>query len=270
VSKRVRGVDLPDGGRIAVAVRGKGPPVLLLRPLGGSLVSWGPFADALARRCRVIAFDPRGAGDSSPPPLGTTTRSMAVDALAVLDALAIERAHVYGLSLGGMVASWVAIDAPGRVARLVLASTPVRGSMLPAGGWRRALELARCLVRPARDAEACLAVAILSNGFRARRPDEVARIAERARARPASHRGLLTLLAAAAWHDVAARIGDVAADTLVLAGADDVLVRPEAQRALATRLPRARAAVVAAAGHDVSAEAPACVAEHVLGHVLGA
>lgn len=266
----VRDVALADGGRIAVAARGEGPVILLLRPLGGSLVSWGPFAEALAARCRVVMFDPRGAGRSSAPPLGTTTRSMAREAVAVLDALAIERAHVYGLSLGGMVASWLALDAPARVLRLVLASTPVRGSTVHAGGWRRAVELARCLVRPARAAEACLAVAILSDGFRALHPDEVRRIAERARAGPASHRGLLVLLAAAATHDVRSLIGDIGADTLVVAGADDRLVPADAQRALAARLSHARFTTVPGVGHDVSAEAPARVAEKVLEHVLGA
>lgn len=266
----VRDVVLADGGRIAVAVRGDGPALLLLRPLGGSLVSWGPFADALAERCRVVMFDPRGAGGSSAPPFGTTTRSMAREAVAVLDALAIERAHVYGLSLGGMVASWLALDAPERIARLVLASTSLRGSTVHAGGWRRALELAQCLARPARDAEACLAVAILSDRFRTHHPDEVRRIAERARARAASHRSLLVLLAAAAMHDVESRIGEVRADTLVVAGAEDRLVPAETQRALAARLSRARSTTVPGVGHDVSAEAPARIAKQVLGCVLGA
>lgn len=263
-----RDVALADGGRIAVTVQGAGPPLLLLRPLGGSVVSWTPFAELLARRCRVVAFDPRGAGCSSPAPRATTTRTMARDAVAVLDALAIAEAHVYGLSLGGMVASWLALDAPDRVARLVLASTPVRGSAVHAGGWRRALALARCLARPARAAEACLAVAILSEGFRRRRPADVARIAARAGERPASHRGLLALLAAAARHDVRDRMADVRAATLVVAGADDALVPPDAQRALATTVPRARCTVVHGAGHDVSAEAPGDVAARVLEHVL--
>jgi 3-oxoadipate enol-lactonase len=263
-------VSLRDGGRLSIALQGSGPPLLLIRPLGGSLVSWGPFAAALATETRVIAFDARGSGCSSAAPLLTTTRRMAADALAVLDALAIERAHVFGLSLGGMVASWLAVDAPTRVDRLVLASTPTRGIEVHPGGWQRGLALARCLLQFPRAAEACLATHVLSNAFRAAHPDEVTRIQARARERPASHCGLLALLGAAALHDFSARAGDIHADTLVLAGECDALLAVGEQRQFAARLPRARFALVPGAGHDVSAEAPTVVVALVLAHLRAA
>lgn len=195
---------------------------------------------------------------------------MAADALAVLDALAIERAHVFGLSLGGMVASWLAVDAPTRVDRLVLASTPTRGIEVHPGGWQRGLALARCLLQFPRAAEACLATHVLSNAFRAAHPDEVTRIQARARERPASHCGLLALLGAAAQHDFSARAGDIHADTLVLAGECDALLAVGEQRQFAARLPRARFALVPGAGHDVSAEAPTVVVALVLAHLRAA
>jgi 3-oxoadipate enol-lactonase len=263
-------VPLADGGRLAFATEGAGAPLLLLRPLGGSIVSWEPFATLLARRVRVVTFDPRGAGCSSPAPWPTTTRSMARDATAVLDHLEIRRVAVYGLSLGGMVATWLALEHPDRVGRLVLASTPVRGWIDALGGWRRGLDLAGCLARPPRAAEACLAAAVLSEAFRAAHPDEVARIQERARARPASHRGLLTLLGAALAHDVRDRIGALESRTLVLAGADDELLPPEGQRATARMMSDAQFVTVPGVGHDLSAEAPSAVASLVLHHVLAA
>ncbi|HEX6244901.1 MAG TPA: alpha/beta fold hydrolase, partial [Polyangiales bacterium] len=95
---------LEDGGHLAYREHGDGPPILLLRPLGGSTQSWGRFADRLARRLRVISFDPRGAaGGSSRAPLRASTRDMARDARALLDHLGLARVHVYGISLGGMV-----------------------------------------------------------------------------------------------------------------------------------------------------------------------
>ena len=87
-------IRLADGGHLSVAVRGEGTPLLLIRPLGGSLVCWGSFAETLASGARVVAFDARGSGCSSAAPLATTTRSMAADAVAVLDAFAIGRADV--------------------------------------------------------------------------------------------------------------------------------------------------------------------------------
>ncbi len=260
-------VRLADGGRLSVAVQGHGAPVLLVRPLGGSLESWGTFAETLARTARVVAFDARGSGCSSAAPFATTTRSMAADAVALLDALAIERADVFGSSLGGMVASWLAIDAPERVDRLILASTPVRGLDVHPGGWQRGLALARCLMQLPRAAEACLATHVLSHEFRARHPDEVGRIRARAAARPASHLGLLAHLAAAGVHDIRARLSAIGADTLVVAGKRDALLPAEEQARFAASLPRARFAVVADAGHDVTAEAPATVAGLVRAHL---
>lgn len=260
-------VRLADGGHLSLTVQGAGAPLLLLRPLGGSLVSWGSFAELLARGARVVAFDARGSGCSSAAPLATTTRSMAADAVGLLDALAIARADVFGSSLGGMVASWLAIDAPERVGRLILASTPVRGLDVHPGGWRRGLALARCLAQPARAAEACLATQVLSREFRAHHADEVARIRARAAARPASHRGLLAHLAAAALHDVGPRLRNLGAATLVVAGERDALLPAREQNRLSASLPRARFAVVPNAGHDVTAEAPEIVADLVHAHL---
>jgi 3-oxoadipate enol-lactonase len=262
----VTDVSLPDGGRIAATDRGRGAPLLLLRPLGGSVASWEPFDDLLSSHVRVVAFDPRGSGCSSAAPIGVTTRGMAGDAIAVLDAFGIERAHVYGVSLGGMVASWLSVDAPERVARLVLASTLRVGTEVEPA-WRRVGGLARCLARPPRRAAACLAAQVLSRRFRAKHPDEVNRIRRRARARPASYRGMLALFLAAARHDVRARIRDIAAPTLVLAGERDELVPSAVQRDFAASLPNARFLVIPDAGHDVSAEAPAAVADAILTHL---
>lgn len=118
-----------EGPRLALEVSGAhgGTPVLLLRPPGGSVVMWGAFRAALAARLRVIAFDRSGEGESDDPPRFVSTRGMGREALAVLDGLGVRRAHVFGVSLGGMAATWLAIDAPERVARVCLASTPDTG-----------------------------------------------------------------------------------------------------------------------------------------------
>lgn len=255
---------LPDGGRLFYEVRGEGPTILLLRPLGGSTLSWADFATALATRARTVAFDARGSGWSSAAPLGTTTRAMAADAVALLDHLGITRTHAYGISLGGMVATWLAIDAPSRIDRLVLASTLPRGTEVRASAIFRGLAIARCLARPPREAEASMVFRILSPGFRERHPAEVRRIQALASERPATHRGLLTHLAAAARHDARARLHDVRAETLVLVGGDDPLLSVRSQRELLKNVPRVRFEELADVGHDVSAEAPLATAERTL------
>jgi 3-oxoadipate enol-lactonase len=259
---------LEDGGRLAFSESGVGEPILLLRPLGGSSASWGRFAEALSRTLHVIAFDPRGAaGGSSRAPLRTSTRSMARDARQLLDYLQIRRTHVYGISLGGMVASWLALDAPERVERLVLASTLPSGWQVSSDASRRGLEVARCLLKPAREAEACLAERILSQDFRARHPEQVARIRAEALARPATRAGLLQLMTAAARHDVRARLREIVAPTLLLAGERDPIVTLAAQEELLRGIPDARLELIPEAGHDLSVEAPELTAERVIAHV---
>jgi 3-oxoadipate enol-lactonase len=232
-------------------------PILLLRPLGGSTASWGPFKEALEKRLRVITFDPVAR---------TTTRAMADDARRVLDDHGVVRAHVFGISLGGMVATWLAIDSPERVDRLVLASTLPKGTMFRHDVALRALSLARCLARPPAEAEACLATRVLSAEFRRTHPRDVERIRVAAKMRPASRRALVTMLAAAARHDVSTRLRDIRAPTLLVVGDLDPLVSRASQRLLA-HIPSARLEIARGVGHDVSAEAPEWLAERVIDHV---
>jgi pimeloyl-ACP methyl ester carboxylesterase len=262
---------LRAGGRLAYFDRGSGEPLLLLRPIGGSILSWSTFADVLATRLRVIAFDPRGAaGGSSPAPWSTSTRTMVSDAVELLDHLGLPSAHIYGISLGGMVASWLAVDFPERVRRLVLASTLPCGTEVSKRSFFKGFGIARCMMRAPRDAEACMAARILSGEFRARHPAEVQRIQALARSQPATHRGLMILLAAAARHDVRQRLREIVCPTLLLVGEYDRFLTVESQRELMRDVRGAKFAQVPAAGHDISTEAPERTAEEVIAHVEAA
>lgn len=109
--------------RIAWEERGSGDPLLLVQGLGYARWSWEPVVEPLAERYRVLFFDNRGIGDSDKPAGPYTARLMADDALQVLDEAGVERAHVLGASLGGMIAQELAVYAPERVAKLVLCCT---------------------------------------------------------------------------------------------------------------------------------------------------
>lgn len=113
-----------DGARLAWRSRGGGEPLLLISGQAVDATAWDAVIPDLSRRFRVITFDHRGIGRSEPgADEAYTTRSFARDAAAVLDAAGVDRAHIYGHSMGGRVAQWLAIDHAPRVGALVLGAT---------------------------------------------------------------------------------------------------------------------------------------------------
>ena len=230
---------------------------------------WGTFAERLAESFPVVAFDPRGVGKSSDPPLLHSTKTMARDAVSVLDELGIRRAHVFGLSLGGMVASWVAVDFPERVSRLVLASTLPSASGLSCRGLRKLAKMSKDLFRPGEWAELGLVHDVLSREFLRDHPERVAAIEALVRAEPTSHRNLAVLLLAGARHDVAGCLGRVKADSLLLLGSRDRIAGLKAEIELLRAIPHAALEVVPGAGHDVTLEAPERTADRVLAFLEG-
>lgn len=100
------------------------PPLLMIMGLGGQARSWGPpFQEALRRHYRTIRYSHRGTGLSDKPGGDLTVRLMADDAAGLLGALGIPRAHVLGISMGGMVAQELALNHPEAVQGLVLGCT---------------------------------------------------------------------------------------------------------------------------------------------------
>src|SRR5438552_14733086 len=93
---------------------GRGDPLLLIMGFGGDHLAWAFQTPVFAQRYRVIAFDNRGAGQSDAPDVPYTTRMMAEDAVGLLDALRIERAHVLGVSMGARTPRRAPRNLPGR------------------------------------------------------------------------------------------------------------------------------------------------------------
>jgi 3-oxoadipate enol-lactonase len=264
-------VPLPDTGQIAYQIHGQNSdriPVLLIRPLGGTMALWGAFRELLAREFRVISFDLRGTGHSSPDRAWPTTRGLARDSIQVLAHLGVARAHVFGISLGGMTATWLALLAPTRVARLCVASTPACGLALSGAGLRRELALAACFARPRADVEAKLVERILSSGFRAAHPERVDEIERAVRAEPASRTDLIKHALAGLRHDTRAELSQIHLPTLVLAGQYDTLLGIEPARALSDAILGSRFEIVADSGHDLTLEQPRVTAEIVAEFLL--
>lgn len=235
--------------RLAYEVRGSGDPVLLIHGLGYARWGWEPVVDPLARGLRVALFDNRGIGGSDAPKGPYTARQLAGDAVAVLDAAGMDRAHVVGTSLGGMVAQEVATRWPERVDRLVLACTtpggrhayplPERTVRLMQEAFTLAPELAlRRFVENALGADTL-----------ARRPELVERILAHRFSNFQDPAAWQSQAAAGAAFDGYDRLGRIAAPTLVLHGTDDGVVDVRNGDLLAGRIRHARLELFPACGH---------------------
>ena len=108
-----------DGTRLYWTEQGSGEPLLLIMGLGATHVWWHRLTPILSSRFRTILFDNRGVGESDMPPGPYEMAAMADDAMAVLDAAKVDTAHVYGASMGGMIAQEVVLRHPQRVRSLI-------------------------------------------------------------------------------------------------------------------------------------------------------
>ena len=235
----------PDGCRIHYALFGDpGSPVLtLLEGIGADIAGWRRSIPALARELRVVAIDHRGNGASDDPPGPCTMTTFVEDALAVLDELGVDRAHVYGQSFGGMVAQEMALTHTDRVRTLVLAGTdpgPAHASAVadrtvPKGEpWR----------------------ALYAPGFPEAHPDAVAEDRRTAAAQPPHERGQRRQWEAMQRWDAFDRLPRIAVPTLVLHGTEDRVIAPGNAELLARRIPGAELQLLEGAGHVFWSERP--------------
>jgi poly(3-hydroxyalkanoate) depolymerase len=259
----IRFVDV-DGVRLRTAVRGGGPPLLLVSGLGASLDLARPFERELtARGVQTLAFDAPGIGESTAYTLPRRMPGIARTIEAMLGALGYDRVDVLGVSLGGVVAQQLAHQAPRRVRRLVLAATGPGLGGVP--GSPRAL-LALATPRRYYQPDHYRRIAGRVYGGRARRdPDALlhgspARFVERP-----SVRGYLGQFYAIAGWTSLPWLHRLRQPTLVLAGDDDPIVPLRNGRVLVRRIPDARLHVVDGGGHLFLLERPAEMAALVTG-----
>jgi 3-oxoadipate enol-lactonase len=136
-------IEVRPGLRLAVEVVGPpdAMPIVFSNSLAADMRMWDEVADRLGPATRTVRYDTRGHGRSDVPQDGYTLAALGEDVLAIMDALRIERALVCGLSLGGLAAQWLAVNAPDRVSGLVLANTAA--SFPPPSLWEERARNAR-------------------------------------------------------------------------------------------------------------------------------
>jgi 3-oxoadipate enol-lactonase len=256
----------PDGVQLHVvdqqpsdpAERADAPVVLWLQGLNAPAAAWAVQLGHFGRTHRSIAMDARGIGKSDAPEGPYSTRQLAEDAVAVLDACGVSQAHVVGLSLGGAAAQELALGFPGRVRSLALLSTfpgqAPRGRAL-LQSWRALYPLA-AQSPELREAWEKQAYAWLFTEKFWRNENGVRAALKFAAAQPLqSLAGFRGQVDAALSHDTRARLGEIRAPTLVVHGALDQLAPLEGGRELAQLIPGAEILELPEAGHAVNLEA---------------
>ena len=229
----------PDGCRLYYELHGPEgePPVILLEGRGGDIPGWRRNIPHLASRYRVIAYDFRGNGRSDKPPGKISMRTFVEDTVGVLDDLEVRSAHVYGQSLGGMVAIEMALSSPERLRSLILAATHA--------GWRRATPVGSRGKVPKDRSH----LALYSESFAREYPDHVAEDVRVGSQNPQPlYAGRRQWEAVEGW-DAWDRLGEISTPTLVLHGTGDRLVAVENGRRLAQAIPGARLVLLEGAGH---------------------
>jgi pimeloyl-ACP methyl ester carboxylesterase len=179
---------------------------------------------------------------------------MADDAAALLSFLGVERAHVVGVSLGGMIAQEVALRHPARTERLVLACTSPGGD---ASARPSAEALAAFARAPGGDREAELRRTIpflYTDRFRREQPQEIDGFIARRLSAPSSPEGYAAQLSAAVGHSAGDRLKGIRSPTLVIAGTADLLVPPVNSERIALRIPGAKLVLLPGAPHRLFAE----------------
>ena len=244
----------------SVAGPADAPVVVLSNSLGATRGMWDPQVPALAERYRVVTYDTRGHGESPAPAGPYTLDDLTDDLAALLDAVGAERAHVVGLSLGGMTGMRLAAREPDRVDRLVLLCTSAHPDPQPF------LDRAAA-VRAGGTAPLAPTIAArwLTPPYAAEHPELAARL--EAMIAGCDDEGYACCAEVVASVDLRDDLGRITAQTLVVSGADDLALPPAHQHAIAAGIPGADLLTVSPGAHLANLEQPLEITGALLAHL---
>jgi pimeloyl-ACP methyl ester carboxylesterase len=229
-----------QGAKIYWDEQGSGEPLLLIMGLSYPSYMWHRSRPVLAQTYRTIALDNRGVGQSDVPPGVYSIALMASDAAAVLDAAKVQIAHVFGVSMGGMIAQEFALQYPKRVRSLILGCTAAGGPHA-VQAERKVLEiLMRQGVTPEEAKEAIIPWYPTAQGY------------------TSQLQGIM------GW-EAYSRIVQITAPTMVIHGETDMLIPPANGRLISERIPHAKLVLIPCAGHIFETDQPAVAKHAILG-----
>jgi pimeloyl-ACP methyl ester carboxylesterase len=260
-----------EGTELHYERRGAGEPLLLVQGMTGHSLHWGePFLSALERDFELVLYDHRGVGRSAPFDAPFTIADLAADAAELLEALEIERAHVLGISMGGMVAQELALTAPERVETLTLGCTYSGGEGSRFTDDAIVQDIAAAILSG--DAERKIRTGWSYNVSPAYAAGEgnLERFTEVAELYPVPLAIVIAQVQAILAHDTSARLAQIVAPTLVVHGSEDQLLPVTNGELIAGRIPGARLELLEGVGHLFFWEQPERAAQLIAEHVAAA
>jgi pimeloyl-ACP methyl ester carboxylesterase len=232
-------------------VKGEGFPLVMITGLSGNTDWWDPrVIQGLSKNFKIVMFDNRGAGRTDVTDRECTIKLFADDTAGLMDALKISRAHVLGISMGGMIAQELALNHPEKVEKLVLCSTNCGGAkqILPA---QEVLEMLSA-DQSGLSAEEVARVAVplcYTTDFIDNNPDYVELMIRQILKAPISNEAYKRQLNAIMHFDMYDRLSQIKAPTLVLRGQRDILIPPENGSILSKAIPNAKLANLEKSAH---------------------
>jgi len=232
----------PDGINLYYETLGAGEPLLLVMGQASDHHGWDEVRGDFAERYQVIVYDYRGTGQSDKPEQSPySTRGFARDAVAILDHLEIPRAHIYGISMGGRVCQWLAIDYPEQVGAVVLGCTTPGH----AHGVRRPSEVDALLSSGDLNA---LVSTMVSPEWMESHPEWLETWREEEEHPTPAYAQRLHYLASES-HEAWEQLSDIGAPTLVIHGSEDLVNMTANAYLLVERIPSAELHIVPGGRH---------------------
>jgi pimeloyl-ACP methyl ester carboxylesterase len=209
-------------------IHGEGFPLVMIMGLSANIDWWQPdFVTAVAKHFKTIVFDNRGAGRSTDPGVDYTVKTLAEDTVGLMDALKIPKAHVLGISLGGMIAQELALNFPKRVEKLILAATMPGGpKQVPPGPAVIKLLGADRTKKTEEQKMADMIPILYTEGYAKSHPEEIKLVIQQFLKAPIKDVSYQRQLKAIITFDSTKRLKNIKMPTLIVHGKQDILIPP--------------------------------------------
>ena len=249
-----------QGAKIYWDEQGQGPPVLLIMGLGYTSCMWHRARPALAQRYRTVAFGNRGVGLSDVPPGPYSIAAMAADAAAVLDAADIARTHVFGVSMGGMIAQEFTLQYTARARSLILGCTSPGGTSA-IRAESKVIDILLLRDMTPEQARTAILPYIYDASTQQALIDEDVNL--RRNWLPSPEGYTAQLQAIRAW-EAYSRIAQITAPTLIIHGRSDGLIPTGNSELIASRIPGAKLVLLEHASHMFLTDQPIAAMNEIL------